>query len=67
MPLYEFKCKKCGNRFEIRTGMNERDKVTCSKCNSKEVEQLITGCSINTGSLRPSFCGGCDDSIVGGG
>lgn len=70
MPLYTFKCKKCGNRFEIITSMNERDKVTCSKCDSKEIEQLITGCSINTGNAgKPNTCfgGGCDSSGFGGG
>ncbi len=60
MPLYEFKCNKCGNRFEISTSMSQRDKVTCTKCDSKEVEQLFTGCSINTGSIGSDFrgCGG---------
>ncbi|MFZ5633070.1 MAG: FmdB family zinc ribbon protein [Bacillota bacterium] len=50
MPFYDFRCKKCGHRFTVMTGMSERDKVTCPECKTKEVEQLITGCSIRSGS-----------------
>jgi putative FmdB family regulatory protein len=67
MPIYEYKCKKCGNQFEIITSFAQKDKVTCSKCDSKEVEQLISGCSVNNGSK--GFAGGssCGGSGSGGG
>jgi len=33
MPIYEYECVQCGERFEIRQSFNEdRAKVTCPKC-----------------------------------
>lgn len=55
MPIYDFRCKKCGHKFTVITGMSERDKVTCPECKTREVEQLITGCSVRSGS--GSGCG----------
>lgn len=57
MPYYDFRCKKCGHRFTVLTGMSERDKVTCPECKTREVEQLITGCSVRTGSACSSSPG----------
>ena len=50
MPIYDFRCSKCGHKFTLLTGMSERDKVVCQECGAKEVEQLITGCLVRTGS-----------------
>ncbi|MFZ5595536.1 MAG: FmdB family zinc ribbon protein [Bacillota bacterium] len=50
MPMYDFRCKKCGHKFMVITGMADRDKVTCAKCGAREVEQLISGCSVISGS-----------------
>ncbi len=43
MPVYEFKCIKCGNVFEIMGGYEEREKShSCPKCQSTEVKQAIS-------------------------
>lgn len=39
MPLYEFKCEKCGNIFERLQKMNE-DYPPCPECGSDEVIKL---------------------------
>lgn len=35
MPIYEYKCKKCASRFELRKGFNEPSDATCPNCQSK--------------------------------
>lgn len=60
MPIYDFRCKKCGHKFTVFTGMSDRDKVTCPECKTGEVEQLITGCQVKSGS--GSGCGHSHDS-----
>lgn len=42
MPLYEFECKKCGERFDtfLRVA-NMNDPQTCS-CGSEDVQRLIS-------------------------
>lgn len=59
MPIYDFRCKKCGQKFTVMTGMNERDKVTCPECKAGDVEQLISGCSVRTGGSGTDGGFGC--------
>lgn len=49
MPIYDYRCKKCGDRFTVMISINDRDKVTCLKCGSPEVEQLISACAVKVG------------------
>lgn len=62
MPIYDYKCSKCGHRFSQMAGVEDRKKVSCPECKSKEVKLLITGCSINTGG-----CGAGTPVPAGGG
>ena len=43
MPVYEFKCAKCDNLFEVMGSYAEREKPqVCPKCGSTEVKQAIS-------------------------
>lgn len=43
MPIFEFKCLKCGEEFEILLKSKEEAKsISCKKCGSKEVERLFS-------------------------
>jgi len=43
MPLYEFKCNKCENFFEILV-MNSKDEVEmkCPECSSEKFERILS-------------------------
>jgi putative FmdB family regulatory protein len=41
MPLYEYKCKKCGHRFELIQSFSAEDAKECPICHG-EVERLIS-------------------------
>jgi putative FmdB family regulatory protein len=41
MPIYEYKCKKCGAHYEALV-MGSEDAVECDKCGSKEKERLMS-------------------------
>jgi putative FmdB family regulatory protein len=41
MPLYEYKCKKCGHRFERIQTYSAADATECPVCQG-EVERLIS-------------------------
>jgi putative FmdB family regulatory protein len=50
MPLYEYKCKKCGHRFERIQSFSAEDAKECPVCHG-EVERLIST------PARPHFKG----------
>lgn len=74
MPIYEFRCKECGQKFEQRFPTTEVSGVTCPQCGSEEVSRLLSlffaprvsrdmgvvGCD-RCASSPPPFCGpgGC--------
>lgn len=43
MPIYEFKCKKCGKVFEVLfRSRNEKLKVCCPGCQSAKTEKIFS-------------------------
>ena len=75
MPIFEFKCKKCGEVFEALIRSDE--KPVCPKCKGKRLEKLISTfnagkekcsrgkissrrcCKQSSGCCAGSCCGGC--------
>ncbi|HUU26373.1 MAG TPA: zinc ribbon domain-containing protein [archaeon] len=42
MPIYEYECTDCGNRFEILQRINEKPRIFCKKCESKNVRRIMS-------------------------
>ena len=45
MPLYDYKCTECGEAFEVRATIKEKEAglvVACPMCGSHEVRQRLT-------------------------
>jgi putative FmdB family regulatory protein len=55
MAVYEYRCPKCRNQFELMRPMSEAAKpATCPKCGSR-AERMISGFGSKTGSyLQPT-------------
>lgn len=60
MPIYEFKCTKCEEFFEVIV-MNAKDDqdVNCPECKSKEFERVVSQTNFTMGSAHkgPSASG----------
>jgi len=54
MPIYEFKCKNCGNIFEyLCLKSNDKDHAHCPLCGRKETDVLFSVfSSINSSNTR---------------
>ena len=51
MPIYEFKCSKCEEYFEVIVmGSDDNDTVSCPKCKSKEFERIVSKTNFAMGS-----------------
>ncbi len=59
MPMYEYRCRKCGATYEKLRRMEDADRdLECPACAAKEVERLLS--AFATG-------GGCGSRTSGGG
>ena len=50
MPIYEYKCKKCGKEFEVFQGVTDQPVQTCQSCGGP-VRKLM---SLSTFHLKGS-------------
>ncbi|MGD0918447.1 MAG: zinc ribbon domain-containing protein [Thermodesulfobacteriota bacterium] len=58
MPIYEYRCRKCGKLFERYQNLNEGgDSLTCPHCGEKKPEKVLSCFSSSRGSESSSSCG----------
>ncbi len=53
MPFYSYKCEQCGEVFEVRASIKEKEAgltPECPTCRSQEVRQVITAGLVIRGS-----------------
>ncbi|MFC1578939.1 zinc ribbon domain-containing protein [Pseudomonadota bacterium] len=50
MPVYEFKCKKCGKRFELAESISQHDKhkEKCPEFGSNSIQNLVSSVNVKT-------------------
>ncbi len=64
MPLYEYKCAKCKEVFEVLRPMQERDEpVPCPECGSPDPARILSPFATASGS---SGLPSCADSCTSG-
>lgn len=43
MPIYEYECRKCEERFEVLQKASEtNDEICCPKCGADKPERLLS-------------------------
>ncbi len=58
MPIHEFRCQSCDYAFEILLMSKEEMKnLICPRCQSPEIEKLMSAVNIATGDGTPPSCG----------
>ena len=48
MPIYEYRCRKCGAASEFLVGLGEDEPIACTRCGSSDMERILSA---------PSFLG----------
>ncbi|UCG39187.1 MAG: zinc ribbon domain-containing protein [bacterium] len=69
MPIFEFRCKKCGHQFETITSRSEDGSgLSCPECGAGKPEKLISLFSASGTESKASSGGGggCGHSHSGG-
>ena len=54
MPIYEYRCKKCGHQFDVLVRNSEENKISCESCKSQEVVRLFSAFAVRADSQRDS-------------
>jgi len=56
MPIFDYKCRDCGEEFDLLVGSNSGEEEKCIKCGSKNIERKYSsfGVNMNYKSEAPS-------------
>lgn len=57
MPIYEFKCTKCEEFFEVIVMGSDDKTIDCPKCRSTEFERVVSKTNFNMGGTSKSSPG----------
>jgi putative FmdB family regulatory protein len=79
MPIFEYRCNKCNNKFEIlhKSSVNQQE-IICPNCNSTENQKLFStfastgfssssssGCESGNCGVDSTYSGGCASGMCG--
>ncbi len=56
MPIYEYKCKKCGTVFEELFSAVSGKPLPCPKCRSEDTSKLMSVAGVGTGLRSEPSC-----------
>lgn len=68
MPIYEFDCRPCKDRFELLISLSRVDEAKCPNCGSDKVTRVMSMFSSRTsggGHSHGSDCAGCASGNCG--
>lgn len=63
MPIYEYRCQDCGEKFEklVRSSTDQTE-LTCPNCGGKQAEKLMSLFGTSSFSTTPNFTSSSSDS-----
>ncbi len=57
MPIYEYECRGCSERFEVLQGAGEgSESVSCPKCDAKDPKRLMSMFGSNISASSGASC-----------
>lgn len=66
MPIYEYQCTQCGEKFEIRQSIGEDgSKLTCPKCEARNPKRLLSSFFSPGSSTSEVSCPTCTTGTCG--
>ena len=67
MPIFEYKCNKCGHKTEFLEKSAGKSKHICEKCGSSDMQRLFSGFAVGQSSKGSGSCstGTCPTGTCG--
>jgi len=67
MPIYEYKCRDCGEKFETMRSMKDADApIPCSKCQGQNTSRQLSKFAAQSGGKALAGGNGGCGSCAGG-
>lgn len=64
MPIYEFKCQKCDEFFELLVmGKNDEEDCKCPKCGAQSFERIMSRTNFNVSGGTSACAAGGNDGV----
>jgi putative FmdB family regulatory protein len=59
VPIYEYKCKNCGEKFDVFVLSQNDTAILCEKCGSENTERMFSSFAAGAGNSPSTHsCGG---------
>ena len=42
MPIFDFKCRQCGHKFDLMISNADKEKAACPECGAVNAQQLLS-------------------------
>ena len=67
MPMYDYRCKNCGEKFEelVFSSSTPDEEITCPNCNENQSERLLSAPMVSTGGSSSSSASSSSSSRCG--
>ena len=69
MPIYEYQCSQCGEKFEVRQSIGDDGaKLNCPKCSSSNPQRLVSpffSPGSNKAESSATSCPTCSSGVCG--
>ncbi|MDP7036898.1 MAG: zinc ribbon domain-containing protein [Candidatus Marinimicrobia bacterium] len=60
MPVYDYRCESCGNRFDELVSFSKSDsEIECPKCSEKKSKRMLSAPSISTNEHSAASSNSC--------
>jgi putative FmdB family regulatory protein len=60
MPVYDYKCESCGNRFDELVSFSKSDsEIICPNCKKKNSKRMLSAPSISTNEHSAAPANSC--------
>jgi len=66
MPIFEYKCQKCGHVMEVLQKSRKATKQTCEKCGGSDVKKLLSGFAVGQSQPTAPACDSCENGSMCG-
>ncbi|MCP4582919.1 MAG: zinc ribbon domain-containing protein [candidate division Zixibacteria bacterium] len=57
MPIYEYRCNECDEKFELLRSCSDNSDIVCPKCGQGDVTKMFSAFAGGISGSAPSNCG----------